>query len=40
MADVTELFTIKVESINQYVVKFILSFRNVAFGTFFFSQNL
>lgn len=31
MADVTELFTIKVESINQYVVKFILSFRNVAF---------
>lgn len=31
MADVTELFTIKVESISQYVVKFILSFRNVAF---------
>lgn len=37
MADVTELFTIKLESINQYIAKFI---RNIAFWPFLLSQNL
>lgn len=31
MADVSELFTVKLESINQYIVKFIPSFKNVVF---------